>query len=339
MKFNRLLILAFLSAGILLASCGSDNSSDPESGDTSKVVTPADLIQLNNDIESDPDNAALYHKRAKYYSDHKKIREGISDMNKALSLDSSKAGYYLTLSDLYFVANETGKAKNALEKSVKLDDKNTEAMLKLAELLLYVRKHDESITYLNNVLKLDKYNSKAYFMKGMNYKEMRDTAKAISSMQTAVEQDKQYYQAFMQLGILCAAKKDPIAVQYYKNAIRIEPKSTEAWYDMGKYYQDVKDWTNALGTYNSLLLIDQHSKNAHYNMGVIYLTGLKKYDLALEHFNRVIEIDPDYAEGYYARGITFQAMGNKKNAVIDLQSCLKIRQNYEPAVQALKELQ
>ena len=82
-------------------------------------------------------------------------------------------------------------------------------------------------------------------MKGMNYKEIKDTAKAISSMQTAVEQDQTYYSAYIQLGILCAAQKNPLAVQYYKNAMRIQPNSTEAWYDLGKYYQDVKDWAQA----------------------------------------------------------------------------------------------
>src|SRR6185369_1058886 len=149
--------------------------------------------------------------------------------------------------------------------------KNVDAMLKLAELYFYVKKYDKSIEYINMALKINKYNAKAYFMKGMNYKEIKDTAKAISSMQTAVEQDQTYYNAYMQLGILNAAQKNPLAVQYYKNALRIQPNSTEAWYDIGKYYQDVMDWTQASEAYATLLKIDPKYKNAFYNLGVINL--------------------------------------------------------------------
>ena len=57
----------------------------------------------------------------------------------------------------------------------------------------------------------------------MKYKDLGDTAKAISSMQTAVEQDQQYYNAYMQLGILCAAQRNKLAVDYYKNALKVIP--------------------------------------------------------------------------------------------------------------------
>jgi tetratricopeptide (TPR) repeat protein len=319
----------------LFVSCGSESS---ETSDTAKVNTPADLMALNKQIEGNPTDAGLLNKRAKYYYEHKEIEKGIADINKALSIDSSKADYFMTLSDLSFVSNQTSVSKRALEKVIKLDEKNTEAMLKLAELLLYVKKYDESISYINMALKVDKYNAKAYFMKGMNYKDLKDTMKAISSMQTAVEQDQQYYQAFMQLGLLCALTHNDLAIQYYKNAARIEPKSIEAWYDLGKYYQDKKDWGNALATYEQLLLIDPNNKNTHYNMAVIHMIGLKKLDIALEHFNKVLEVDPDFAEGYYARGMCYKEMGKKKEAKTDLENALKIMPNHEMAKAALSEI-
>lgn len=334
MKYSFILLL--LAGFLASTSC----SNDPENTTTDTIAAnaPPELKKLSEAIRNDPSNAGLYHTRAKYYYENKKLEEGFSDINKALSIDSSKAAYFLTLSDLYFVGNKTSLAKTALEKAIKLDGKNTEAMLKLAELHLYVQQYDKSIEYINMALKVDQYIAKAYFIKGMNYKEMKDTAKAISSMQTAVEQDQQYYQAFMQLGLLCASIKDPLAAQYYKNAIRIQPKSYEAWYGMGKYYQDVKDWTNALGTYNSLLQYEPNNKNVHYNMAAIYLYGLKKYDLALQHFDNVVRVAPDFAEGYYARGICFQTMGQKDKAIDDLEAALKIAPNFELAKVALKEL-
>lgn len=336
MKIKFIFLLLATASLFTSVSCSSDPAEN--ANDSTDVKAEPALAKLNADIKEDPSNAEYYHARAKYYYEKKKIIEGLADMGKAISIDSSKSAYFLTLSDLCFVSNKTSDAKKALETAVRIDPKNTDAIMKLAELHLYVRQHDKSIEYINMALRVDAYIAKAYFIKGMNYKEMKDTVRAISSMQTAVEQDQQYYQAFMQLGLLCASIKDPLAAQYYKNAIRIQPKSYEAWYGMGKYYQDVKDWTNALGTYNSILQIEPASRNVHYNMAVVYMFGLKKNELALEHFNLVIQSDPDFAEGYYARGICYQAMGKKKEAINDLEACMKIDPNNELAKAALKDL-
>lgn len=339
MKINRLLAIISFAGIAILTSCGNDaTNTTTNTVDTATVQIPEELSKINAELLADPNNADLFHKRAKYYYNAKKIEAGLADMKRVMNIDSSKADYFLTLSDLYFVSNKTANAKLALEKCIKLDKKNTAAMLKLAELYLYVRKHDQSIEYINMALKVDQYNSKAYFMKGMNYKELKDTTRAISSMQTAVEQDQKYYQAFMQLGILCAAQKNSLAVQYYKNAIRIEPKSVEAWYDLGKYYQDVKDWNNSLETYNALLQIDPANKNVHYNMAAIHLLNLKEFNVAVDHFSAAIDIDPEFVQAYYGRGIAYQSIGKKKLALADFNACIIINPHYEPAQVSLNKL-
>lgn len=323
----------------ILVSCGRDNTfTETKKTDSTSQNTTEELKQLDAQLLAQPDNSDLYHKRAAYYFNKKKYDESFADVTKAIKIDSTKAEYFLTLSDLYFITNKTANVKTALEKCISLDKKNVDAMLKLAELYLYVRKHEQSMKYINMALKVNQYNSKAYFMKGMNYKELKDTARAISSMQTAVEQDQEYYNAYIQLGILCAAKKNPLAVQYYKNAIRIQVNSAEAWYNLGKCYQDMGDWTNALATYTNLLQIDPASKNAHYNIGVIHLVNFKKYDLAISHFTEAINIEPKYVQAYYGRGVCYQSKGDVKHAVIDFQACLDINPKFEPAQIALKEL-
>jgi tetratricopeptide (TPR) repeat protein len=331
-------IFILLISVFLLSSCGNSTRTEVlKTNDSSKVVTPKELTEINTSILSSPSNPDLYHKRAKYYLNNKMYEEGLADMDRAMKIDSTKTDYYLTLSDLYFAVNKSGNAKIALEKCIALDNKNVDALLKLAELYLYVNKSDKSIEYINQALKVDKYNAKAYFMKGMNFKDLKDTAKAISSMQTAVEQDQQYYNAYIQLGILCAAQKNKLAIDYYKNAIRIQPKSSEAWYDLGKFYQDVEDWNNAIGAYQTLLKFD-NNKNAFYNLGVVYLVGLKQYNKAIEFFTGAISVDPNYVEAYYGRGVCYQQIGDNKRAAADFQTCLKLDSEFKPAISSMKEL-
>ncbi len=341
MKIKINIRLVAIASLFILASCGENSKKEEvktaDSLRTSTVKIPEELKAINEQLDANPNSADLYHQRAKYYYKNKDFKSGLDDMMKVMQIDSSKAEYYLTLSDLYFVINKTGNAKAALEKCIKLDEKNVDGMLKLAELYLYVRKNEKSIEYINMALKIDKYNSKAYFMKGMNYKDIKDTAKAISSMQTAVEQDQQYYNAYMQLGLLTAAQKNALAIQYYKNAIRIKPKSIETWYALGKFYQDMEDWNNAIACYTTLLQFD-NNKFTNYNMGVIYLEKMKKPDLAINHFSEAIKLDPTYIESFFGRGLTYQSIHNIKLASEDYQACLSLNPNYEPAQLALKQL-
>jgi tetratricopeptide (TPR) repeat protein len=341
MSSRKLLYILLPFITIILFSCGNKEE-EAKTRDTDTVAvdtTAAGLSALNKRILADPNNPDLYHERAKYqFEKNKDIESAMNDMQRTLMLDSTKARYFLTLSDLYFTLNKTGNAKAALEKAVQVEPQNVDALLKLAELYLYVKKYQLSIDYINKALKIDQYNSKGYFMKGMNYKEIGDTTLAISSMETAVEQDPKYYAAYIQLGILYAAKKNPLAESYYNNALKLDPKSTEAMYNKGKFYQDMGNWNAAILTYTNLLKVDPNFKYAHFNLGVIHLVNLKVYNEALKHFDTAILIDSQYKEAYYGRGTTYQAMGDIKRAAADYQQALIIDPHYEPAKQALKGL-
>jgi tetratricopeptide (TPR) repeat protein len=323
----------------LFTSCNSNSSKNKiASADSSQSKLPEELKLLNTQILDAPNNADLYNKRANYFYTHNNYPAALYDAEQAFKIDSTKTDYILTLSDIYFVTNQTSKSKKMLEKCLTLDPKNSDALVKLAEMYLYVNKNKESIEYLNKALEVNQYDAKVYFMKGMNYKALKDTMRAISSMQTAVEQDKTYYHAFIQLGILFAAQKNNLAIQYYKNAIAIQPQSREAWYDLAKFYQDTNDWNNALNTYNNLLIFDSENYSALYNIAVVNMIGLKKYDNAIVKLNESIKYNPKYVEAYYARGVCYLRKDNTKSAIDDFRACLALVPNYEAAAIELKKL-
>jgi tetratricopeptide (TPR) repeat protein len=332
LKFIRLLCLL----PVLLAGTGCHHKA---SSDT--VKTSADSIRtlgnINTRLRNNPQDAAAYQERAQYQMGQKKFAEALSDMKRAVLIDSSHAPFYLTLADIYFALNQTRDSKTALETCNRLDPKNTDCMLKLAELYFYVRKYQKSLDYLDEVLKLDQYNSKAYFMKGMNFKETRDTAKAISSMQTAVEQDNSYYNAYIQLGILCAARHDRLAEDYFANALRLQPQSPEALYACGKLYQDEQNYVKAKNYYGQLLAISKDFFDASYNLGVISVKE-QNYTEAIKYFSNAIGSAPKNPRGYYGRGYCYQLQKEDSHAAADFKYALTLDPNYEPAQTGLNNL-
>lgn len=302
-----------------------------------KLNSP-ELKAANAELLKDPSNAALYNKRALVYLRLKEFPEAENDVWRAIKIDSTQAEYYLTLVDIYFSANKTRDSKELLESTAKKFPENIESLLKLAELYFLVKRYQEGIEYANKALKINENLAKAYYIKGSIYRESGDTSRAISSLQTAVEQNNKYVDAFYDLGILYAGRKNPIAIEYYNNVLQLEPDHKNTLYAKAKLYQDLNKINEALEQYEAIVKTDNTCYNCYYNMGAISLEIKKDPKEALKAFTKAIEINPNYVEAYFARGYTYSKLKDKESAKADYTMCLKIVPNYDPAIEELNNL-
>jgi tetratricopeptide (TPR) repeat protein len=111
---------------------------------------PNPLTGINARLRTNPNSADLYQERAKYYIGKKDFAAALTDMTHGLNLDSTRAEYYLTLADIYFMTNKTGASRMALDKCLSLDPKNSDCLMKLAELYYYVRQYQKSLDFLES---------------------------------------------------------------------------------------------------------------------------------------------------------------------------------------------
>ena len=184
------------------------------------------------------------------------------------------------------------KCREALDKALNLNSKNTEALLRIAEMNIFLKKIDKTFEYIQKALDIDKINPKAYFIRSMALMEHGDTAKAVADLQTATEQDPKYYEAYFELGELFSLRKSKLAIAYFDNALNIEPNSIEARYGKAMFYQENGEYNDAIETYNTIIQINPNYKNAYYNLGYINLVYLKVFDAAIDYFTKAIKCDP-----------------------------------------------
>jgi tetratricopeptide (TPR) repeat protein len=326
-------LLPFVLACLLLASCG--NGGETPAADSVKSDS---ITNINELIRKDPGNLDLYVRRARIAMNRKEYPAALADMNRVIAIDSSNSDYLVAAADINFFVGNVKRTEQLLKRSVEMNPDDSEGVLRLAQLYHYLTKYEEEIVLLNRVLEKDPRNAQAYYMKGVMYKEAKDTAKAISNLQQAVEKDPDHYNAYIQLGLLAAMQKNPLAEQYYLNAINISPNSEEAIYNLGIYYQENEKYDRAIETYTTLLKINPRHFDAHFNIATIDTRWLKKYDEALTHFSQAIEIDPKNARGYFGRGVCYKKMGNLKNAEADFRTALQMDPTYTAAAQAIEDI-
>lgn len=321
---------------LFIASCGQKTKPVENTNPKDSLSTSLNLI--NEQIKNDPENPNLLYERSKMLYNQKLVDKASEDINKAISLDSSKAIFFLHQSDVYYAMNKIAEAKKAIMKSLELDPKSKEANAKMGELQYYLKDYQNAFKYLDEALRIDPYYAKVYFIKGLCFKENDDLDLAISSFRTCVEQDPEYFHAYMQLGDIYAQKNDPLAIQYYTNAINVNGSQVEAYYGLAYYFQEHNEPEEAIKVYNDLLKIDPRNAPAKHNIGYIYLFKLNDPGKSINWFTDATLDDQQMVNAWYHRGYAYEKLGKKELAIKDYKKALTLAPDFDLAKQRLAKL-
>ncbi|MES2560933.1 MAG: tetratricopeptide repeat protein [Bacteroidota bacterium] len=341
MYFKTVFIkLIYVTAVVMYGVSCNNKSNTPASSqeNDSTFVDSESAKVISRQIEADPENAELYYQRAVVYYDQKYLDRSLLDIEDALKHSNENPLYYFYKGKVLYAMNRTQEAAKAYEQALSVKPDYNEARLKLATLYYVVKEHQKSIDALNVVIAADPANAEAQFYKGMNQKEMKDTARAIASFQKTLEIDNRYYDAAMQLGLLFTEKRDPVAKEYFTTAIRLSPRSVEAYFGRAYYYQLVKQYQKSLFDYRKVIEYDPSNDKAYYNVGYInYEAG--KYDEALRSWNICIEMNNQNVMAYYMRGLLHEQRKSYADAKLNYEYVLQLDPEYSLAKEGMQRLE
>ncbi len=298
----------------------------------------ADLAQLSSSIKENPTSADLYYKRSMVFRQVKKDSLALSDLHKAIKLDSTKSFYYSAIADILFEHKDINGSVQWIQKAISLNPDDPTAHLKIAKMFLFTQEYPKAFTEINTVLRTDVYNAEAYFLKGMCYKNMKDTNKAISSFQTSVQSDPTFAQAHMQLALLFTAKHNPLAIQYFENAYRADSSDMEPLYGEAMFWQNQQKYAEAKQVFKRCILLNKDYERAYYNTGWMLLQE-DSVEKAIRHFGMAIQVKQDYADAYYNRGLCYEILGKKDSAIIDYKQALVFSPDLASCQTALQRIQ
>lgn len=331
---NRMFIdkAKLLVFGLLLVfmACKSEK-------DKAATYHDAALDALTAAIKKDDKNPKLYFDRAKKFYEKEMYDLSIVDLKKAITLDSVNVDYYHLLSDVYLDHYNSKEAFNTLLKVLDLYPERVPSLLKMAELKHILEDYDGSLLTVNEVIRIDGQNAEGYFMLGINFKVLGDTTRAINAFQTAVELNSGLTDAWIMLGELYEAKKDPKALKYYESGILSDPSSMQALHAKAYYLQNNGDISKALGIYKQIILTDKSYEDAYLNAGLLYLE-LDSLDRAFEQFNILTGVAPTNYMGFYMRGVVQEKNGNSNEAKKDYESAYNLNKEDKKVFDALEKI-
>ena len=332
--------LFFLFGVILIVFPALISCNSSESG---KNVVKGDSIaqqlsELNSSIEKEPKNSDLLVLRSEYYVRQELFNNALSDINKAIELNPENVKAYTGLSGIYLLMGKPQESLDALNQVLKFDDKNADVYLKKAKLYLIMKDYENCASSIQKTIEIDPNLADAYYFKGMALMENDKMDLAIESFQRSVNINQSHFDALMQLGYIWEKKDVKISIDYFKSASKANPKSTEALYNLGLLYQDNGQPEKAILSYKEIIKLDSNNKLAFYNIGYVNLVYLNKYSEGAESFTKAIELDPNYIDAWYNRGLCYELLKDKQKATNDYQQILKLKVNDLKAIEGMNRL-
>lgn len=332
-KLSILLLVAVTLAA--LSSCREDKKPAPD-----QEGLPDTIITVTRLIEESPGKASLYDLRAKLFIEHHDAKAAMADAEKAISLESDNPAFYITKADIYFSIGKVHESITWLKTARQTSSSDPNSLLKLGEVYFFLKDYKTSLLYLDTASKLDDRKPEPWLLGGFALAEAGDTANAIRYFNECLKRDKNNYTANIRLGVIYTHLLNPLAPEYYQNALNIRPESGEAYYNLGKYYQDIGKYNEAIDAYLTVTRLKNDVRfkaNAFFGLGYIHIE-LQVYDAARDYFGQAIQENPQYYQAYYAKGFAHERLGDLFNAKAYYEKALQINPDYENARQALKNV-
>jgi tetratricopeptide (TPR) repeat protein len=327
-------IFVFSFSAVLFLQCKSKSGDESNSIET--TGNPA-IDAITKQIKDKPEDPQLYLQRAQLFYDNQAYDQATQDLAQVMKLDSTNLRAHHLLADVYMDHNQYAMALKTMQRAAALYPDSIRTKLKLSEFQLILKQYDGAMNTLADIMKIRPGDPEALFMLGMVYKDQGKTEQAIGAFQSAVERNPDMVDAWVILGDLMDRTHNPLAIQYFDNAIRVDPKNVSALHAKAYYLQNNNKVDEALAIYRQIHLINPQYPEAYLNTAILQLYR-DSLDAAMKELIILKGIDPTNAAAWFYIGKVHQFKGEKDQAQASFEQALRLDDKYEQARDALQEL-
>jgi tetratricopeptide (TPR) repeat protein len=309
-----------------------------------KAGTETQVRNLDSLVEIYPDSVPLLIEHGNKLLDSYFYEEALSDGARAFRLDSNN------LEARFLYANALNNRQNRTIVDVAVAQRhfklilenqpgNKKAYISLASTYTQQGDFEKSFRYINEALRIDKRYRDAYIMKGSNYLALGNRKLAKSSYETAVQQDPKFFEGYMALGYIYSEDGDPLAIEYFRTAAELQPKSVDALYGIAYSLQQEGKFDEALAGYRHLIETDTNFYLALFNEGYIKQFEQNQVDSAIYFYRSALDMQPRFVKGWHNLGLCYESQGRRSDALKAFGKALKYNPDFELSREAVKKLQ
>lgn len=324
-------------------------------------------IQLAN--ESGNASARLYAYAGQIYFFGQNLHRANEMCRKAVEIDPNCAHAYYIMGRAAESSGRTQSAFEMFQKAVDADPSHVASLEMVARLANYLRKWEQAVEALEALTHMRPLNPNYRLHLGALYEREERFTLAIQEYERAAQINSNWpapflsmadlyrhlenfeaaaenYEAYLKLspnydyvdilvGIYLQMKRFDKALEALNRYVEIDPDSIEARIALGGYSLAAERYDEALSHIREAIRLDPNIAAAHALLGRYHLVASDDPEKALESFTAALQIDKNNLDALFGLSMTYGRMGDLNNALLTLQTILKISPENMGAVQQI----
>ena len=204
----------------------------------------------------------------------------------------------------------TDKAKLVYEKVLKLDPSNFDCLYLLSSIAIESGDLNEAEILLSKTLSIKPTEKNAQFNLAVIKEKLNKYEEALFHYQSAIDSDEKFYEAIVnQANLFVKTGNLKSALVRYSQAKLIQTNNN----------QINLEWMRVASEVNRIY--------SNYEFKILHQRGLlelneKKFRIALEYFDKAIEINPASAEAHHNKGMALEKLGEFSSALLSYEHAL-----------------
>lgn len=204
------------------------------------------------------------------------------------------------------------------------------------ELLAYVMGNDGdlngAIELLQKVVESSESRFQAPYELGSLYLQKMQLHEAIDCFKKSLMHGGNFFELFHDFAIALGGVGQPKeAVLMMEKAIHLNPHSPEAFYNLGRLYDELKDYEKSLAAYQKAISYNGNFLQAHINQGIA-LYELDRSQEALVSYKKALSLNPRSLDALLNQGMAFHALNLYQDALNSYDAALLVDSNFADAI-------
>ena len=221
------------------------------------------------------------------------FERSLASNKRALALLPGNAHVYYNVGIIYADLGRLKEAEQSFRRAIELMPTAVKAQAALAGLLLKQGKAAQAFPYAEEAVRLDPNNPNRHLL-------LADVEVGRGNLSQALK--------------------------HLQWATRASPENVGAWQRTAQVLLELKRYSEALSACDECIRLLPNNPRAYDTRGVVYFQQ-QSYPRAAEAFQRAVELNPDYHRARLNLALTYDRLGDSKNAELEMQTLVRAAPN------------
>jgi serine/threonine protein kinase/tetratricopeptide (TPR) repeat protein len=272
--------------------------------------------------------------------DHLTLTLKPAKSNKEAAMVDAQAFYEFGMR--HFDQGEFEQALGPLTESITLVDDFADAWLARGRTHAKLSRFEAAISDLRKAVELDSQSAEKHLALAYALADSDDFEGAIRAYNDAISCDAGLVAAWIGRSHAHYFRRDfPAAFADAVRATELAPDSAVAFNSKGAALMEQQKYTEALDAFGQAIILDPTCHEALLNRGRLYfrlvdevsdeLKAAEIFAKSIRDLSQAIELRPDHAPAYNARGLSYASSGKAREAIADYDQAIKLDSRFAAA--------